>query len=72
MNRRKDAQEDFLGKIQRLFPIAQQVRRKLDNHPLVFGHELGAGRFVVDCTPLHKCRFAASDVEPTDDTRLFH
>ena len=68
----KDAQEDFLGEIQRLLAIAQQVGGELDDHPLVFSHQLGAGRFLADCTPLHEGRFAAADVEPTDDTRLLH
>ena len=70
-NRGKDAKEDFLREIERFFAIAQQVGGELDDHPLVFGHQLGAGRLVVDCTPLHERRFAAT-VEPTDDTRLLH
>ena len=68
----KDAEEDFLGEIERLFAIAQQVGGELDDHPLVLGDELGAGRFVADGTALHERRFAAADVEPTDDARLLH
>jgi hypothetical protein len=72
VNRGKYTQEHFLGEIERFFAIAQQVRGELDDHSLVFRHELGAGRFVADCTPLHERRFAAADVEPTDDARLLH
>ena len=46
VNGAKDPKEDFLGKVERLFAIAQQVDRELDDHPLVFGHQLGAGRLV--------------------------
>jgi hypothetical protein len=70
VNGGKDAKKDFLRKIERFFTIAEQVGGQLDDHPMVLGHELGAGRLVVGGTALHKRRFAAIDVEPADDTCL--
>ena len=43
---RKDSQEDFLGQVQGLVAIAQKIHRELNDHPLVFGDEIGAGRLV--------------------------
>ena len=43
-----------------------------NDHPLVFGHQFGAGRFVVDCTSLYERRLAAIDVKPTDDAGVLH
>ena len=72
VNDGEDAHEHFLRKIQRLFAIAEQVGRQLDDHALVFSYQLGAGRFVARCTALHERRFPAADVEPTADARLLH
>ena len=72
VNDGEDAHEHFLRKIQRLFAIAEQVGRQLDDHALVFSHQFRAGRFVARCTALHERRFAAADVQPTADARLLH
>ena len=68
----EDAQEDLLREVERLVAVAQQVDRQLHDHPLMLGDELGAGRFVARCAPLHERRFAAADLGPTDDARLLH
>ena len=72
MDGAEDAQEDFLREVERLFAVAQQVDGELDDHALVLGDQLGAGRFVAGGTALHERRFAAADVGPTGDTRLLH
>ena len=72
MNRAEDAQEDFLGDVERFVAVAQQVDRQLHDHPLVLADEFGAGRFVLRCTPLHQRRFAGADVRPTRDAGLLH
>ena len=72
VNGAEDAEEDFLGEVERFVAVAEQVHRQLDHHPLVLGDELGARRFVAGGAPLHQRRFAAADVRPTDDARLFH
>jgi hypothetical protein len=41
MNRPENAKENFLGQVERLFAIAQQIAGQLDHCPLVFGNELG-------------------------------
>ena len=65
-------EEDFLGQVERFVAIAQQVHRQLDDHPLVLGHQLGAGRLLPGGTPLHERRLAAADVRPTCDASLLH
>ena len=72
VNRAEDAEEDFLGEVERFVPVAQQVHGQLDDHPLVLGHQLGAGRFVARRAALHERRLATADVRPTDDARLLH
>ena len=68
----EDAQEHFLRQVERLVAIAQQVHGQLDDHPLVLGHQLGAGRFVAGGAALDERRFAAADVGPTGNPRLLH
>ena len=63
----EDAQEDFLRQVERFVAIAEQVHRQLDDHPLVLGHELGAGRLVAGGAALDQRGFAAADVRPTDN-----
>ena len=72
VNRAEDAEEDFLGEVERFVAIAEQVHRELDDHPLVLGDQLGAGRFVAGGAALHERRLAAADVRPTGDARLLH
>ena len=68
----EDAQEDFLRQVERFVAIAEQVHRQLDDHALVLGDELGAGRFVAGGAALDERRLAAADVRPTGDPRLLH
>ena len=68
----EDAEEDFLRQVERFVAIAQQVHRQLDDHPLVLGHQLGAGGLVAGGAALHERRFAAADVGPTGNARLLH
>ena len=68
----EDAEEDFLRQVQRFVAVAQQVHRQLDDHPLVLGDQLGAGRLLAGCAALHERRLAAADVRPTCDPRLLH
>jgi hypothetical protein len=68
----EDPEEDVLRKIQRFVPVAEQVHRQLDDHALMLGHQFAARRFVAFGAALHKRRFSASDVRPTDDPRLLH
>jgi hypothetical protein len=70
MDRAKDAKKDFLGQIEGLIVVAQEVDGELDHHPLVLRHQFGAGQLVARCTPLHQRRFASADVRPTGDPRL--
>ena len=72
MNGAEDAKEDFLGEVERFVAVAQQIDRQLDDHALVLGDQLGAGRFVAGCAPLHERRLATVDIRPADDARLFH
>src|SRR5258707_1117286 len=57
-------QKDFLGQVERLVAIAQEVHRQLDDHPLVLGHELGTSRLLARCTSLHERRFSDADLDP--------
>ena len=63
MDRPENAEEYFLGKVERLVVVAEQVKRELVNEPLVFVDERGAGVFVARG---HLCTSAASpdDVLP--------
>ena len=72
VNGAEDAEEDFLGEVERFVAIAQQVHRQLDDHPLVLGDQLGAGRLLARGTPLHERGLTAADVRPTGDPRLLH
>ena len=65
-------EEDVLRQVERFVAVAQQVHRQLDDHPLMLGDELGAGRLLAGDAPLHERRLAAADVRPTRDTGLFH
>ncbi len=72
VNRPKDPEEDFLGKVEGLLAVAEQVQRKLDDHALVLGHQLREGRIVVGGAPLHERRFTAAYVRPAGNACLFH
>ena len=72
MNGAEHAEEHFLGEIQRLVAVAEEVHREMDHHPLVFGHQVGAGRFFPDGTPLDERGLATVDVRQAGNARLFH
>ena len=72
VNGAEDAKEDFLREIQRFVVIAEQVHGQLDDHPLVFGHELRTGRFLTGRTALDERRLSAAYVAPTGNARLLH
>ena len=42
----KNAEENFLGKVERFVAVAKEVHGKLNDHPLVLGYELGEGHFI--------------------------
>jgi hypothetical protein len=65
-------QIDFLGEVEGFVAIAQQVHRQLNDHALMFGHQLGAGVFVAGRTALHEGRFASTYLCPCDAGGLFH
>ena len=62
--RSKDAKEHFLGEIQCLLRIAEQVQRELVDHPLVVGHQPGARFFVTRGTLLHQRPVGAGCIWP--------
>ena len=68
----EDAEEDVLGQVERLVAIAEQVDRELHHHALVLGDQIGARRLVAGRAALHERRFAAANVQPADDARVFH
>ena len=70
MDGAKDAEEDFLGEVQRLVAIAQEVDGELHDHPLMLGHELGAGRLVAHGAALHQGGFTPAYFGPRCDARL--
>jgi hypothetical protein len=72
VNGAEDAEEHFLGQVQSLVTVAEQVHRQLNHHPLVFGDELRARKLIPFCTPQHKSRFSARNLGPTADPCLFH
>jgi len=72
VNGAENPQEHFLGEIEGFIPVIQQVERELNDHPLVLGDELGAGRLVAERTLLHQRGFAGADIRPTRDAHLFH
>ncbi len=62
MNGAEDAEEDFLGEVERFVAVAEQVHGELDDHALMLADQLGKRRFVAGCTPLHERGFATADV----------
>src|SRR5919106_5708525 len=68
----EDAEEDFLGQIQRFVVVTEQVERQLVHHPLVLVHELGAGIFVAGGTTLDQRSLSPADVCPGDGSKRLH
>jgi hypothetical protein len=71
-DRPEHPEKDLLREVERFLAIAQQVDRQLDDHPLMFGDELGTGGLFAHCTPLHQRRFADANFRPTDCAGLLH
>jgi hypothetical protein len=72
MDGAEHAQEDFLGKVERFIPVAEQVDGQLNDHTLMLADEIGARDLVARCAPLHERRLTSADVRPPDDSCLFH
>ena len=72
MDGAEDAQEDFLREVEGFVVVVEEVQRELVDHPLVFGHQLGAGVLVARGAPLNERRFPAADVGPGDGANGFH
>ena len=72
MNGPEDAQEHLLRQVERLFPVAEKIRRQLKDGPLMFGDQLRRRIFIARGTTLHERGLAITDVGPTDDARLLH
>jgi hypothetical protein len=72
VNGAEDAKEDFLGEIQSLVAVAEEVHGQLNHHALVFSDQIGAGRLIAPCAALHKRCLTAADFRPTDDPGLLH
>ena len=68
----KDAEEDFLGEVERFVAVAKEIHGQLDDHALVLGDEFRKGNFVTGRATLNKCGFAATDLRPPDGPRLLH
>jgi hypothetical protein len=72
VNRPEDPEKDLLRQVERLFPVSEQIRRKLHHGPLVLGHQFGRRTLIARGTTLHERRLAITNVRPTDDARLLH
>jgi hypothetical protein len=71
VNGSKDLEKHFLGEVERVITVAEQMSGQLHDHALVLGQELRVRGFLAGCTPLHEQRLAPADVRPTDCARLF-
>ena len=56
VDRAKHPKEDFLGQVERLFPVAEKVRRQLHDDPLVLRHQLFGRELVASRTALEALR----------------
>ena len=72
MNHPEDTKKDFLGKVEGFVAVAQQIHRELDDHPLVFGDELGVRSLVASRTPLDKRGVGPRNVRPIRDAGVLH
>ena len=68
----EDAEEDFLGKVERLVMVAEEVQRQLIDHALVLADELRAGILVADGTALNQPGLATVDVGPCNGSKRLH
>ena len=68
----EDPQEDFLREVERFVVVAEEVQRQLVDHPLVLGHQLGAGILVARRAALNQGRFPPADVGPGDGSNRLH
>jgi hypothetical protein len=72
VDRAENAEEDFLGEVERLVAVAQQVHRQLHDHALVLGNQFRAGKLFPGGAALDQHRLAPADVGPTRNPRLLH
>jgi len=72
LNGSEDAKKHFLGEIEGLVAITEQIHRQLNHHPLVFSQQLGVGAFITVGAPLDQRAFATPDIRPDRDASLLH
>ena len=68
----EDAEEDFLGEVEGLVAVAQQVQGELIDHALVTGDQLGTRRLFARGATLDERRLAVADFSPTECPGVFH
>src|SRR5688572_13292915 len=68
----EDPQEDFLREVEGFVPVAKQMQREAEDHPLVNRHQLGARHFVTSRTALDEGCFAAVNFRPSDGASVLH
>jgi hypothetical protein len=62
MKRAEHAQENFLGQVERLFPVAQQMGRQPEDEPMMLEYQRGVSHFVARQTALDEYSIAAGDL----------
>jgi hypothetical protein len=68
----ENAEEDFLGEVERFVAVAQQVQREAVDHSLVTRHELGAGHFLTGGAALNQRSFTAGYLRPPECPCVLH
>ena len=68
----EDPQEDFLGQVQSLVAVAQEMKREGVDHPLVAGYELRAGHFFSGDAALYQRCLSAGEFRPSECACVFH
>src|SRR5688572_20041922 len=68
----EDPEEDFLGKVEGLVMVAEEVQRQLIDHALVLSDELRAGILIADGTALNQAGLATVDVGPCNGSKRLH
>ncbi len=71
-NGAEDPEEDFLGEVERLVAVAEQVQGQLIDHALVTGYQFGAGRLFARGTTLDERCLAVADFSPPECPGVFH
>src|ERR687891_596165 len=70
--RPEDPEEHFLGKVERLVGVAEEVQGEVVDHALVGGHQVGAGAFVARGAALDQRSLTAVDFRPADRASVLH